>query len=319
MPTALVTGANGFIGQPLCAALIDRAYTVKASIRSAEKGRTLDERIAFFPADIESSHPDVWRDALDGVDTLIHLAAHVHDRRQTDDQAFQRVNTQGTSRLSRMAIECGVRQIIYLSTIKVNGETALRPITEKDPPRAQGAYAISKWRAEQCLKTIMQGEECQYTIIRPPLVYGPRVKSNFLNLLKLISVDMPLPMGSFLNRRSMIYVGNLVDAIICTMDNPHAAGQVFMVSDGQDLAVVDLVKAIAQSMDQKPKVFPFPPSWLSGLFKIAGRGEMVAKLRQPLTADISKIRKTLDWQPPFSPGQGLVATVDWFNQSNPSG
>jgi nucleoside-diphosphate-sugar epimerase len=319
MATILVTGATGFIGRPLCAALLARDYHVKASVRLPAKDHRWDERIARFTADVENSRPDVWRKALDGVDTLIHLAARVHDRQQTDDQAFWRVNTQGTSRLSMLAVECGVRQIIYLSTIKVNGETSLQPVNESDSPRAQGPYAISKWRAEQRLKTITQGKECQYTIIRPPLVYGPRVRANFLSLLKLISADMPLPMGSLRNLRSMIYVGNLVDAIICAMDNPNAAGQVFMVSDGQDIALAELVKAIAQAMDQKPKVFPFPPSWLSCFLKIVGRGEMIDKLCQPLTADISKIRGTLGWRPPFPPSQGLAETVDWFRHCNPSG
>ena len=314
MATILVTGATGFIGRPLCATLLERDYHVKASVRSAAKDHDLDEQIAWFIADVESSRPDVWRDAFQGVDTLIHLAARVHAPSPTDDQSFRRVNTRGTASLCQMAVECGVRQFIFLSTIKVNGETSLRPLTEIDPPHAQGAYARSKWQAEQRILAITQGQDCQSIIIRPPLVYGPRVKANFLSLLKLISADLPLPMGSFHNHRSMVYVGNLVDAIICAMENPQASGQVFMISDGEDIAVVDLVKSLAKTMGKKPKLFPFPPRWLHRLFKIVGRGELVDKLSQPLTVDASKFRDSLGWRPPFSLSQGLAETVDWFRE-----
>ena len=316
MATILVTGATGFIGRPLCAALLARDYRVKASVRSAVKDHGWDDRIARFTADVENSHPDVWRKALDGVDTLIHLAARVHDPSPANDQPFRCVNTLGTARLCQLAVECGVRQFIYLSTIKINGETSPQPLTEIDPAHAQGAYALSKWQAEQRIRAITQGQDCQAIIIRPPLVYGPRVKANFLSLLKLISTGLPLPMGSFHHQRSMVYVGNLVDAIICAMENPKAAGQVFTISDGQDIAVVDLVRLLAKAMGKKPKLFPFPPSWLHRLFKIVGRGEMVDKLNRPLTVNASKFRETLGWRPPFSLSQGLADTVDWFRKCN---
>lgn len=318
MTIVLVTGANGFIGRPLCNKLARQGCDVKGVVRSASKNQGFHERIIPVVGDIVASNPDDWRKWLNGVNIVIHLAACVHQSKAPRDM-FRKVNTHATSRLYRLAEEAGVKRFVFLSTVKVNGETSTHPFSEKDNADPQGPYAISKWRAEQRLKAITQGKECQYTIIRPPLVYGPRVKANFLSLLKLISADMPLPLGSLHNRRSMVYVGNLVDAIICAMDNPHAAGQVFMVSDGQDLAVGDLVKTIAKSMDQKPKVFPFPPSWLSCFFKIVGRGAMVDKLCQPLTADISKIRGTLGWRPPFSVNQGLAATVDWYRKSHLSG
>lgn len=315
MTTALVTGATGFIGRPLCAALLERGYHVKASVRSTGNDHVLDERIVPFAADIENSHSNVWRDALQGVDTLVHLAARVHDPSPAKDPSFRRVNTLGTTRLCQLAVECGVRQFIYMSTVKVNGETAPRPFAENDPPRAQGPYALSKWQAEQQIEIITQGQSCQHTIFRPPLVYGPGVKANFYRLLKLVAANVPLPVGSLHNRRSLIYVGNLVDALICAMESPQAAGQVFMVSDGQDFSVANLVRAIARAMDHNPRIFPFPPGVLYRFFEMVGRGEVVDKLRQPLTVDIAKIRGTLGWRPPFSLSQGLADTADWFHQT----
>ena len=319
MRTILVTGATGFIGQPLCRALLARGYLVKALVRSIGKAYALDERIVRFKGDLEVSYPHVWRDAFQGVDALIHLAARVHDPSPANNPSFRRVNTLGSARLCQLAVECGVRQFIYMSTIKVNGETAPRPFAENDPPRPQGPYALSKWQAEQQIQTITQGQTCRPVIIRPPLVYGPGVKANFYRLLKLVAAKVPLPVGSLHNRRSLIYVGNLVDALIRAMENPQAAGQVFMVSDGQDFSVANLFRAIARAMDRNPRIFPFPPGVLYRFFEMVGRGEVIDKLRQPLTVDISKIRKTLGWRPPFSFSQGLAETVDWFRKSNLAG
>lgn len=290
-----------------------------ASARSRDKTRVLDARVKIFSAAIESIHSNAWRDALQGVDTLIHLAAQVHDPDQKDAQSFRRVNTDGTARLCRLAVACGVRQFIYLSTIKVNGETSIHPLAENDPTGAQGPYARSKLEAEECIKTITKGYNCKYIIIRPPLVYGPQVKANFSNLLKIISTNCPLPIRNFHNRRSMIYVGNLVDAIICAMESPQAADQVFMVSDGEDRSVAQVVATIAKAMGNHPKLFPFPKYLLRLFFRAIGRGEVIDKLSRSLRADISKMEVLLGWQPPFSFEQGIAETVEWFQKNNASG
>jgi nucleoside-diphosphate-sugar epimerase len=316
MPTILVTGATGFIGQPLCAALLQRGYNLKAWVRSSEKARVLDEKVAIFITDFESSDTKGWHDALRGVDILIHLAGRVHDPDQTAINSFRRVNTDGTTRLCRLAVECGVRQFIYISTIKVNGETSTRPFSENDPVDAQGSYALSKLEAEEWIKTITRNSRCRYIIIRPPLVYGPQVKANFLNLLKITAMNFPLPMKSFNNQRSMIYVGNLVDAIICAMESPRSADQVFMVSDGKDRSVAHVVAAIAKAMGNHPRLFPFPKVLLRLFFRMIGRGEVIDKLSQPLKADISKMKMVLSWQPPFSFEQGITDTVNWFQKYN---
>ena len=318
-PTILVTGATGFIGQPLCAALLQRGYNVKASLRSSGKARVLDERVATFVADLESIDTNGWQHALRSVDTLIHLAAQVHDPDQTDAPSFRRVNTDGTAGLCRLAVASGVRQFIYLSTIKVNGETSIRPFAESDPPHARGPYAISKWEAEKSISALTHRKNCHYIIIRPPLVYGPQAKANFSKLLKIISTNCPLPLRNFHNRRSMIYVGNLVDAIICAMESPQAANQVFMVSDGKDRSVAQVVATIAQAMGHHPKLFPFPKYLLGLFFRAIGRGEVIDKLSRSLRSDISKMEALLDWQPPFSFEQGIAETVEWFQKNNASG
>ena len=285
-------------------------------MRSSGKAHVIDKRLAIFNADVESIDTLEWQNALRGVDTLIHLAARVHVDGQASAQSFRRINTEGTARLCRLAVECRVRQFIYLSTIKVNGETSTSPLAENDPPRAQGPYARSKLEAEEWIKTITRNNRCRYIIIRPPLVYGPQVKANFSSLLKIIALNFPLPMRNFQNRRSMIYVGNLVDAIICTMESPRSADQVFMVSDGEDRSVAHLVKAIAKAMGNHPRLFPFPKVLLHLLFSMIGQGEVIDKLSQPLRANVSKIKVMLGWQPPFSFEEGIADTVNWFQKYN---
>ena len=159
------------------------------------------------------------------MDTIIHSAACVHQKdKALDKDVFRLVNTKATSRLCRLAVESGVQRFIFFSTAKVNGETSTSPISEKDTANPQDAYAEPKWEAEKHIQRITRGSPTDYVIIRPPLVYGPRVRANFLGLLKVVAANIPLPLGSLHNRRSMIYVGNLADAVVAAVENPHAAG-----------------------------------------------------------------------------------------------
>ena len=286
-------------------------------MRSVPKGDVFAKRIAPIVGDIVNSRSAVWRHALKGVDTLVHLAAHVHQRGKTRDKAFGQVNTQATSRLCQLAVEGGVRRFVFLSTAKVNGETSNSPLAEKDAANPQDPYALSKWEAERHVSRITRGSDCDFVTIRPPLVYGPHVKANFLSLLKLVSTGLPLPMGSLHNRRSMIYVGNLADAVVACVENPQAAGEVFMVSDGHDLTVAEMIKAMAAAMGQKPRLFPFPIGGLHGLLMMIGRGAVIDKISRPLTVDSSKIRDTLGWRPPFSVNEGIADTVAWFQKQYP--
>lgn len=319
MSKILVTGASGFVGRALCTALVRRGHQVRAAVRSLHRTHIWEDSITTFEADLADFRPDIWRYQLSGVDILIHLAACAHQNWEKSVQHYQKVNTDATARLCRLSTDCNIRRFVFLSSVKVCGETSDYPLSANDTPSPQDLYALSKWNAEQQVRAITQGCDCEYVILRPPLVYGPYVRANFLKLLKLAALDIPLPLGSFHNRRSMIYIGNLTDAIIHAMQSPDAAGQVFMLSDGRDLTVAALIKAISMAMGQQPKIFPFPPRGLRWIFNIAGRGALIDKLQQPLTVDTSKIREALGWRPPYSVEEGLQATVDWFKGGNAVG
>jgi nucleoside-diphosphate-sugar epimerase len=246
------------------------------------------------------------------VDTVIHLAARVHvvaaDAAESLD-AFRKVNVFGTERLARVAAKVGIRRFVFVSSVKVNGEGATRPYTEDDLPAPEDAYGISKREAEDSLAGIAAETGLQTVILRLPLVYGPGVKANFKNLINISGSGLPLPFKNINNRRSFIYVGNLVDAIITCVNHPLAAGETFMVSDGQDVSTPDLIKMIAFVMNKKPVLFSLHPSILRLICKIVGKGEELKKLTGTLLVDSSKIRNLLSWKPPFTLEEGIKETV----------
>ena len=268
----------------------------------------------------QTSDSTDWSELLRHTDVVIHLAARVHvmhDDVEDPLAAFRAVNLHGTVNLARQAAAAGVKRFVYVSSIKVNGEcTDVKPFTESDDPNPQDPYGVSKWEAEQALGKIGHETGMEMVIVRPPLVYGPGVKANFYSLLKLVSKALPLPLGSIHNRRSMIYVGNLVDALILCATHPAAAGRTYLVSDGEDVSTPQLVKEIAIAMKRPDRVFPFPLSIMRLAARMTGRSPAVDRLTQSLEIDNSKIRKELGWQPPYSMQQGLQKTADWFFLSN---
>ncbi len=312
MKKILITGAAGFIGRSLCAKMLENNWKVKAFVREESK-------ISLLPVGVESVCLDLVENCnfhnqdFAGIDTVVHLAARVHimnDSTVDPLDAFRKVNVLGTERLARMAVFAGVKRFVFISSVKVNGEGALRPYTENDLPSPQDAYGISKMEAEQALACIAAETGLQTVILRPPLVYGPDVKANFKNLIKI--VGLPLPFKGINNRRSFIYLGNLVDAIITCVAHPKAAGKTFMVSDGQDVSSPELIKMIAFMMNKKPILFSLHPSILKVLCKIAGKGEEAEKLTRTLLVDSNKIRNLLGWEPPFILEEGIKETVKHF-------
>ena len=305
----LVTGANGFIGSSLCASLKEKGYFVRGAVRNDPYDIPgVDETIQV--TDINESTD--WQEALAGMDTVIHLAARVHvmgHQAAESLETFRKVNLLGTERLARMAAKAGVRRFIFISSVKVNGEGSSHVYTENDLPSPQDAYAISKREAEDLLVSISKETGIQTVILRLPLVYGPGVKANFRNLIKIVSAGLPLPFKGINNRRSFIYLGNLVDAIITSVNHPLAAGQTFLVNDGQDISTEELIRLIALAMDKKPVLFSLHPVILKALFDITGKGEEMEKLTGTLLVDSSKIRKLLGWKPPFTLGEGIRETV----------
>ena len=308
----LVTGSNGFIGRNLCASLKKKGFIVRVAIRGNVRDVSgVDEYIQV--GDINESTN--WQQTLAGVDTVIHLAAHVHvmgDKAVESLEAFRKVNVLGTERLARMAAEGGVKRLIFTSSVKVNGEGALQPYTENDRFALQDAYGVSKKEAEDSLVNIAAETGLQVVILRLPLVYGPGVKANFKNLIKIVDSGLPLPFKNINNRRSFIYLGNLVDAIFVCIQHPNAAGETFLVSDGQDVSTSDLIKIIASAMNKKPVLFSLHPSILKTLSKIAGKAEELEKLTGSLLVDSSKIRNLLGWKPPFTLEEGIEETVKHY-------
>ncbi len=314
-PKILVTGANGFIGQSLVEELIRRRFPVVAVAR---KARTFPpgaevRKIGDINAKTE------WQNALENVDVVIHLAARVHVMHDKDInplEAFRQVNLHGTVNLAKQASAAGVKRFVYVSSVKVNGEqTQDKPFTESCEPRPQDAYAISKWEAEQALREIADKTGLEVVVIRPPLVYGPGVKSNFYRLLKLVSYGWPLPFGAINNRRSIIYVKNLVDILILCTIHARAAGQTYLVSDGQAISTPQLAREIAGAMGIADRIFSVPLLPMRWAASLVGRLTAFDRLTQSLETDSSKIRNELGWQPPYTTAQGIQAGANWYHQS----
>ncbi len=309
----LVTGASGFIGAALCAKLAaDGAEVRRASRRGSLRGSP-------GPADIavdEIGPTTNWGELLAGMEAVVHLAARVHVMRETaaDPLAeFRRVNVQGTENLARAAARAGVARFVFVSTAKVNGEiTEGHPFSEGHAPNPQDAYAQSKWEAEQMLARVAAETGLGVTILRPPLVYGPGVKANFLNLLRAVDAGLPLPLASIDNRRSLVYVGNLVHALSACLTQPAAANRTFFVSDDHDVSTPQLVRDIAAALGKKPLLFPFSPSLLRALGQLTGHAEQIGRLAGSLQVDISRIKSELGWKPPFSMQEGLAETARWY-------
>jgi nucleoside-diphosphate-sugar epimerase len=305
-----VTGANGFVGRATCATLAARGYDAVPAVRSPRG--LLGERVVG-----EVGPTTELSAALLGVDAVVHLAARVHLMRDAAGDplaAYRRVNTAGTLNLARQAAAAGIRRFVFVSSIKVNGEGRSDPYSESDLPEPLDAYAISKWEAEQGLREIEAATGMQVVILRPPLVYGPAVGANFLRLMQTVAKGWPLPFGRVDNRRSLLYLGNLTDAIRICLEHEAAAGRTYLLCDGEDVSSAELVRRLARAMQRPPRLLPVPPAWLRVAGGLLGRSAEVARLLGSLTVDGGLIRRELGWQPPYSLAQGLELTVDHFLQ-----
>ncbi len=309
----LVTGANGFIGKALCAEAFSRGLKVRGVTRNASSGSTDVEGVTV--GDINGNTD--WQLALTGIDVVVHLAARVHvmrERAANPLTEFRSVNVDGTEHLARCAAASGVKRLIYVSSIKVNGEAtpSRQAYSEKLLPAPQDPYGASKWEAEQALHQVAKETGLEVVIIRPPLVYGASVKGNFAALIKSILRCTPLPLASIKNQRDLIYVGNLVDALIACATHPAAAGQTYLVSDGESISTPDLIRKLALALGKPCFVFPFPISIMRFFAGMLGKSAAVDRLTQSLMIDSSKIRQELDWKPPCTLGQGLKATAEAY-------
>jgi nucleoside-diphosphate-sugar epimerase len=309
----LITGASGFVGRALCEALAAADRPVRRALRATAPGASI------AVGDIGPATD--WRAALEGVQCVVHLAARTHVLKESaaDPLAeYRRANVEATERLARQAAAAGVRRLVFMSSIKVNGEaTSGRPYTEADPPRPEDAYGTSKWETEQALARIATETGLQVVVLRPPLVYGPGVKGNFLRLMRLVASGTPLPLASIANRRSLVYVGNLADAVIAAADVPGAAGRTYLVADDEGVSTPDLVRAIGTALGARARLLPCPPALLELGAGLAGRRAEIARLTGSLQVDAQAAARELGWRPRVDLERGLAATARWYHaQSN---
>jgi len=306
-----VTGATGFVGSSLCRELRNRNMSVRALSRNKLAPR--HNEMITGPIGPTTN----WSTVLEGVETIIHCAAYVHQLRDSySEQSIQcnYVNRDGTIHLAESAAAMGVRRLIFLSSIKVNGEQTLlnQPFTSSSEPNPIDPYGLSKWEAEQSLKLLSSKTGLEIVIVRPPLVYGPGVKANFLRLLKLIYTGIPLPFEDIDNRRSMVSLDNLLDLLIFCSHRKEAAGKTFLVSDGVDFSTPSLIRGLATSMGRSARLFWFPKTLLSASGRFMGKSAMFDRLIGSLQIDIADTCSTLNWFPPYTVSQGLDKVADWF-------
>ncbi|MBI4656296.1 MAG: SDR family oxidoreductase [Elusimicrobia bacterium] len=314
MGNMLITGVTGFVGRPLCTKLLAESWKVRGAVWRDESAGSIPAGIDAVL--IDSIGPDTdWTQALAGIGTVVHLAARVHVMNETAEEplvAYRRVNVAGTERLARMAAVNGVKRLVFLSSVKVHGEETSRRYTEKDCPSPLDPYGVSKLEAEDILKRIAGETGFELVIIRSPLVYGPGVKANFYRLLNIVEHGLPLPLASINNARSLIFLGNLVDVISVCATHIRAAGQTFLVSDGEDVSTPELIRRIAAALGRPARLLPFPPVVMSLVGKLTGKTAVMERLLGSLAVDSSKIRSELGWMPPFTMSDGLKETAVWY-------
>ena len=307
----LVTGASGFVGNAFCAQLKAQGISYRVVIRHESQ---ISYHSDFILTDSIGGQTD-WKKALYGITVVVHIAARVHMMNEISKDPlseFRRVNVEGSGNLANQAVLAGVNRFIYISSVKVNGEGRNTAYLESDKPDPQDAYAVSKWEAERGLWAISAETGMQVVILRIPLVYGPGVGANFFQLLKIIDQGWPLPLGGIHNRRSLLYIDNLVNAILCALQHPRAANQLFLLSDGQDASTSQLVTWLAQALIKQTQMFSVPEGLLRSVARLVGKSSAVDRLFGSLYLDSTKIQSELGWSPPFTLQEGLQATAKWY-------
>ena len=309
----LVTGATGFVGRHLTDKITARGLALRTAVRGASTAGAHSVVVGEIGPDT------AWATALQAVEVVVHLAARVHVMRETAPdvlKAFRLVNVGGTERLAREAARAGVRRLVFLSSVKVNGEaTHGRPFRESDSPAPSDPYGVSKHEAEAALARVSGATGLEMVVLRPPLVYGPGVGANFLRLMHWVDRGLPLPFGAVRNRRSLVHVGNLVDAVIACTAAPQAAGATFFVDDGEPVSTATLLSELGAVLDRPARLFPVPPALLSGAAALLGRGAEAARLLGDLEVDSSLIRDRTGWRPRVTRADGLSACARWYRAS----
>lgn len=308
-----VTGANGFVGRALCAQAVSRGMIVRGITRSPCALPQGIENVVIGDVDGDTA----WADALTGCDVVIHLAARVHIMRDKSSDPlgeFRRVNTLGTIRLAECAMAAGVRRLVNVSSIGVNGPSTRDDLefTDQDTPDPHNPYSQSKWEAEQALHLIQTQGQLEVVIVRPPLIYGPGVGGNFLRLLGAVDRGIPLPLGLTRNFRDLLFVGNLADFLIVCANHINAPGNTYLLSDGTPVSTHALLRGLARALGVQSRLFEVPTVLLRILGRATGYSAEFERLLSSLRVDNSKVARELSWYPPFTLRQGLQATADWY-------
>lgn len=308
----LVTGGTGFVGAALLRQLLRDGVETATSVRGSVTAAIKD--VQYHRLDGMSSITD-WSAALEGVSAVVHCAARVHVMKDSANdplKAYREVNVEGTLNLARQAARIGVRRFVFVSSIKVNGEHTLlgHALSADDEPAPVDPYGLSKLEAEQGLLQLAAQTGMEVVIVRPPLVYGPGVKANFASMMRWVSRGVPLPLGRIHNARSMVALDNLVDLLVTCLKHPAAAGQTFLVSDGDDVSTTELLRRTARAMGKRALLLPVPASWLEMVAALLGKRAMAQRLCGSLQVNIDKTRSVLGWEPPLTLDQGLKKAVE---------
>jgi nucleoside-diphosphate-sugar epimerase len=257
-----------------------------------------------------------WSAALHGSKVVVHLAARVHqmhESRGAASRAYREMNVGVTLNLAQQAISAGVARFVFVSSVKVNGETSgAHPFTAMDVPAPEDAYGLSKWEAEQGLQELGAKSGMEVVIVRPPLVYGPGVRANFLRLMSAVHAGMPLPLAMVRSPRSLVALDNLADFLSVCTTHPRAAGKVWMVSDQHDVSIAGLIRLIAAAMGRPARLLPVPPALLAGMAIMLGKRAAATRILDALQVDSRPASELLNWSPAVSLEEGIRRTVDDF-------
>ncbi|MDH5356882.1 MAG: SDR family oxidoreductase [Gammaproteobacteria bacterium] len=332
MTKVLLTGATGFVGSSLANILVEKSMGVKALVRRFDTklasgikqvsvGDFNQLRNIYIRADIGNSDSLSIKNqihcTMEGIDVVIHTAARVHimkDKSVDPLTEFRKLNRDVTLALAQISVEAGVERFVFLSSIKVNGESTIpgKPFTADDQPNPTDPYGLSKWETEVGLQQLAKDTGMEVVIIRPPLVYGPGVKANFRSMMRWVSLGVPLPLGAINNQRSLVALDNLVDLIVTCIEHPAAANQTFMAGDGEALSTTELLQRIGRALGKPAQLIPVPASLLIFIASLLGKKAVARRLCGSLQVDISKTRELLGWEPPVSVDEGLRRTAEEF-------
>jgi len=312
----LITGANGFVGQALCATAVSSDFLIKGVVRVPQSLPAALETVVIGAIDGNTD----WRNALQGINVVVHLAARVHvmnDQSADPLSDFRKTNVDGTLNLAKQAALAGIQRFVFISSIKVNGESTPlgQPFHADDEPMPMDAYGLSKREAEDALRQLAVETGMDVVIIRPPLVYGAGVKANFLNMMRWLDKGIPLPLGAIHNQRSLVALDNLVDLIITCITHPTAANQTFLVSDGDDMSTSQLLRRMARALGKSARLLPVPAWLLQSGASLLGKHAVAQRLCGSLQLDISKTRQLLNWTPPISVDEALRKTAQAYRSS----